>query len=204
MCKDSIVHVVDDDQSVREGIAHLVEDMGLIAKTYPSAENFLASFTPTRSECLVLDIRMPGMSGIELLKKLSEEKYNISTIIVTGHGDIPMAVEAMERGAVGFIEKPFREQALWEKIRKALDIAASSVTIEIERQELMHKLSLLTDRERYVLRSLLHGQSDKEIAIQLGIVRRSVAFHRANIFEKLGTSNMIELTKLISKLALSV
>jgi two-component system response regulator FixJ len=204
MDKDSVVHVVDDDKAVRDSIANLVEDMGLKVKTYSSAEEFLASYQNSGVECLLLDIRMPRMGGMELLMKLSEKKYRIPTVIVTGHGDIPMAVEAMQKGAVDFIEKPFREQILQEKIQSALKMAGDAENIQIERQKLTQKLLLLTDRERCVLKSLLQGNSDKEIATQLGVTRRAAAFHRAHIFEKLETTNLVELSKSISMLDISI
>ena len=116
MNDNATVYVVDDDQAVRETISNLVNDMGLKFESYSSAEEFLASYNCTGPDCLVLDVRMTGMSGMELLAKLSEENIHIPTVLVTGHGDIPMAVEALEIGAVGFVEKPFREHHLWEKI----------------------------------------------------------------------------------------
>jgi two-component system response regulator FixJ len=204
MDKNSVVHVVDDDKAVREGIANLVEDMGLKVETYPSAEEFLARFHPTGLDCLLLDVRMTGMSGMELLTKLSEMNYRIPTVIISGHGDIPMAVEAIEKGAVDFIEKPFGEQILSEKIQKAFKAAADCENIKIERQKLIQKLSLLTDRERCVLKYFLQGDSNKEIAIKLGVTIRAVAFHRASIFKKLEITSIVELAKSVLILDITI
>jgi two-component system response regulator FixJ len=204
MNEDATVYIVDDDQAVRKGITCLVKDMGLNFEAYSSAEEFLESYNSTGPECLILDVRMSGMSGMELLTKLSEENMNIPTILVTGHGDIPMAVEALNKGAIDFIEKPFREQNLWEKIKKSIKISAESNHSHLNRSKLLGKLSLLTDNERQVLKSLLASKTDKQIAIEMDFSRRTAAHHRAKILEKLDTISLIELAKLFTKFDITI
>lgn len=204
MDENATVYVVDDDQAVREAIARLVEDMGLKSRAYSSAEEFLASYNRTGTDCLVLDVRMTGMSGIELLTKLSEENVHIPTVLVTGHGDVPMAVEALKMGVVDFVEKPFREQVLWEKIKEALEISGNSNLIHLERDRLMEKVSYLTDQERVILKCLLTSETDKQIAIDMGFTRRTAAYHRASILEKLQTTSLIELAISFTRCEISI
>lgn len=204
MDKNCTVHVVDDDRAVREGIAGFVEDMGLEARTYSSAEEFLESYVRSGVDCLVLDMRMAGMSGMDLLKKLSEERRYIPTVVVTGHGDISMAVETLKNGAVDFVEKPFREQALWESIQKALKVGTDYTRRRLERERVNDKIAILTDRERAVLGFLLEGKSDKQIALEIGVTRRAVAFHRNSVLNKFEAGNIVELANLIAKGDVSV
>lgn len=204
MNEDATVYVVDDDQAVRETITRFVEDMGPKSRACSSAEEFLASYNCTGPNCLILDVRMAGMSGMELLTKLSDENVHIPTILVTGHGDISMAVEALKKGAVDFVEKPFREQLLWEKIKKALEISANSNRIHLERDRLMEKVSLLTDKELGVLKHLLAGKTDKQIAIDMDFTRRTAAHHRASILEKLQAASLIELAKSLTTFDISI
>jgi two-component system response regulator FixJ len=198
------VYIVDDDQAVREGITCLIKDMGHNFEAYSSAEEFLASYISTGPECLVLDVRMTGMSGMELLEKLSEENKHIPTVLVTGHGDIPMAVEALKKGAVDFIEKPFREQHLWEKIKKSFELSRKSNKTHLNRSELLGKLSFLADKERQVLKSLLASKTDKQIALEMDFTRRTAAHHRASVLEKLGAISLIELMKSITEFDISI
>jgi two-component system response regulator FixJ len=204
MNKQVTVYIVDDDEAVRKGVTCLVKDMGINFEAYSSAEEFLASYNSTGPECLVLDVRMSGMSGMELLTKLSEKGMHIPTILVTGHGDIPMAVDALKKGAVDFIEKPFREQHLWEKIKKSIELSRESNHTHLNRSKLLGKLSLLADKERQVLKSLLASKTDKQIAIEMDFSRRTAAHHRAKILEKLDTISLIELAKLFTKFDISI
>jgi two-component system response regulator FixJ len=200
MNANATVYIVDDDEAVREVIANLVTDMGLDARAYSSGEEFLASYERVGTDCLVLDVRMAGMSGMDLLAKLSDENIPIPVILISGHGYIAMAVEALKKGAIDFVEKPFREQALWEKIKKALSVSDNAYNLKSDIAELTEKLSLLTDKETEVLRCLLAGKTDKQIALDLDVARRTAAFHRANILEKLESTSIVELAKRISKL----
>lgn len=203
MNENQIVFVVDDDQAIREGISDLVEGMGLEVQCFASAEEFEQSYKSGRPDCLLLDVRMRGMSGMELLTKLAKENTPIPTIIVTGHGDIAMAVEALNTGAVDFIEKPFREHDLWLKIKKAFAIGAASRDTQREGKDLKNKLSLLSSKERQILRLLIAGQVDKQIAIELDISRRTATFHRTRILEKMAPLSIIELAALLARLDIS-
>lgn len=197
------VYIVDDDVAVRDGIVNLVVDMGLTAEAYGSAEEFLDSYEDGGVGCLVLDMRMPGMGGMELLAKLVEKGYAVPVIVVTGHGDVPMAVEAIGNGAMDFIEKPFREQVLWERIQKALKVSEDSSDIRAQRGDLREKMKRLTAKECEVLNFLVDGQNDKEIADETGVTRRAVAFHRSSVLKKMGARNTVEMLKLITRLEIS-
>jgi FixJ family two-component response regulator len=204
MNENATVYIVDDDQAVRDGITRLVKDMGLKFDAFSSAEEFLASYNCTGADCLILDVRMTGMSGMELLNKLSAKKMRIPVVLVTGHGDVPMAVEALQKGAVDFLEKPFREQVLWEKIKKALEISNNSNRIDLERDSLMEKVSLLTEKERQVLKHILASKTDKQIAIEMHFTRRTSAHHRASILEKLQAVSLIELAQSFARFDISL
>ncbi len=204
MNENQIVFIVDDDPAIREGISDLVEGMGLEVQCFSSAEEFEQSYESGRPDCLLLDVRMRGMSGMELLTKLAKENTYIPTIIVTGHGDIAMAVEALNTGAVDFIEKPFREHDLWLKIKKAFAIGAASRDTQRQWTDLKNKLSLLSSKERQVLKLLITGQVDKQIAIELDISRRTAAFHRTRILEKMAPLSIIKLAALLARLDISL
>jgi FixJ family two-component response regulator len=204
MDENQIVFVVDDDQAIREGISDLVESMGMEVQCFASAEEFEQSYEPGRPNCLLLDVRMPGMSGMELLTRLAQEEIYIPTIIVTGHGDISIAVEALKTGAVDFIEKPFRGHDLWLKIKEAFAVGAASRDKQSRRADLKSKLSLLTSKERGVLRLLVTGRTDKQVAVELDISRRAVAFHRARILGKIAPLSIIESTALLARLDISL
>ena len=200
MAEQATIYVVDDDEAIRDGISDLVESMGLKPQVFASAEEFLQVYSASGPACLILDVRMTGMSGLELQQTLAEREIDIPVIIVTGHGDIPMAVEAMDRGAVDFIEKPFREQALWKSIKKALTIAAESANIKAKKAELKKTLALLSPKELEVAKLLVTGKIDKQIANELGVSRRTVAFHRMDILRKMEVSSVVELASLVSKM----
>jgi two-component system response regulator FixJ len=200
MAEQATIYVVDDDEAIRDGISDLVESMGLKSQVFASAEEFLQVYSASGPACLILDVRMTGMSGLELQQTLAEREIDIPVIIVTGHGDIPMAVEAMDRGAVDFIEKPFREQALWKSIKKALTIAAESANIKAKKAELKKTLALLSPKELKVMKLLVTGKIDKQIANELGVSRRTVAFHRMDILRKMEVSSVVELASLVSKM----
>ena len=199
MTEQATIYVVDDDEAIRDGISDLVESMGLKTQAFASAEEFLQGYSASGPACLVLDVRMTGMSGLELQQTLAEREIDIPIVIVTGHGDIPMAVEAMERGAVDFIEKPFREQALWKSIKKGLTVAAESADIKARKAKLKKTLTLLSPKELEVAKLLVTGKIDKQIATELGVSRRAIAFHRADILRKMEVSSVIELASLVSK-----
>jgi len=187
------VFVIDDDAAVRDSIAELVESVGLQAEGYASASTFLEAFHPERAGCLVLDVRMPGMSGLVLQERLNELGVTIPVIVLTGHGDVPMAVEAMRSGAVDFIQKPYREQALLDSINAALALDATSRTSCSAADDLEQQLAALTEREQEVLNQTLSGLTSKEIARELAISPRTVEAHRQNLLRKLGIRTVKEL-----------
>lgn len=194
------VYIVDDDQAVRDGIVDLVEEMGLRACSFSSAREFLQSYEPGAPECLVLDVRMPEMNGLELLGKLVERDIGIPVIIVTGHGDIQMAVDALQLGAIDFVEKPFREETLWSSIRKGLEASGEQMSLRSKRKELKAAIANLTLRERQVAGLLLEGNSDKEIGTALDVSRRAIAFHRGAILEKLSFGSVAEMAGAMARL----
>jgi FixJ family two-component response regulator len=195
MGEQPTVFVIDDDKAVREGIVDLVRAMDLQVQAFARAEEFLEANTVGQPGCLVLDVRMPGMSGLSLQRRLAEQDIRIPIIIITGHGDVPMAVEAMKDGAIDFIEKPFREQVLWDSITRALERAERRRCQRAAAEAFEEKATLLTDREREVMEFLVGGKADKEIAQKLGISTRAIAFHRVHIFEKLAVESTVELAR---------
>jgi FixJ family two-component response regulator len=193
------VFIVDDNPAVRDAIRWLVEQVGLNAKTYATAREFLAAFHPGMRGCLVLDIRMPGMSGIELQEKLLREDRHLPVIIVTGHGDVPITVRAMKAGAFEFLQKPFNDQALLDAIQAALDKYATLWAQEDKRSQASRSLAALTRREREVLELLRRGKPSKVIAAELDLSVRTVEGHRANIMDKMGVRSLGQLIELAIK-----
>ena len=187
------VFIIDDDAAVRDSIQELVESVGLRAQSYASGQAFLDSFQPERSGCLVVDVRMAGMSGLLMQEKLGELGAGIPIIIVTGHGDVPMAVHALQAGAVDFIQKPYRDQLLLDSINKALAADAANRRSATGADDLDRHLAALTKREREVLDKLLEGGSSKHIARDLGISPRTVEAHRRNLLHKLKVGSVKEL-----------
>ncbi|MCB1823092.1 MAG: response regulator transcription factor [Candidatus Competibacteraceae bacterium] len=190
---EQTVFVVDDDDAVRDSIQELVESVGLQAEGYASAFAFLDSFQPWHSGCLVLDVRMAAMSGLALQERLNELGFKIPVIVLTGHGDVPMAVQAMKAGAVDFIQKPYRDQALLDSINAALVLDAAVRRSSSAAESLEHQLATLTEREREVLNQTLTGSTSKEIARELSVSPRTVEAHRQNLLRKLGIATVKEL-----------
>ncbi|HNP63231.1 MAG TPA: response regulator transcription factor [Woeseiaceae bacterium] len=196
MDKEQTVFVVDDDEGIRDGLGMLLATVGQPYETYGSAAEYLDAYDPDRRGCLVLDIRMPRISGLELQEILNERGSELPIIFITGHGDIPMAVEAMRHGALDFIRKPFREQDLLDRINEALDVELVRRKRSIERNDLIDKINSLTDRERAVFESVADGDMNKVIAFDLGISERTVEVHRANAMKKLGVRTLAELIRI--------
>ena len=194
------VFVVDDDQAVRDGIADIVVSMCMDACCFDSAEAFLESYTPAARQCLVLDVRMPGMNGLELIAKLNADGIEIPVVMVTGHGDVEMAVDALKLGAIDFIEKPFREEKLLQSVRKGIEASGERMSMQVKRGQLVDELSQLTPKERLVGKLLLEGKSDKEAGMELEVSRRAVAFHRSAMLEKLSFDSVVELASTMAKL----
>jgi two-component system, LuxR family, response regulator FixJ len=204
MNMESTVFVVDDDQAVRRSLEMLLMAIGLHAKTYASCEEFLTQFDPSQTGCLILDIRLPGMDGLELLSILSKRDCCLPAIIVTGHGDVPVTVEAFKKGAVDFIQKPYREHDLLFSIKKAIQKSEIESLKAVQRKDLVDKINQLSPRERQIAGLIAEGHSDKEIAVQLGISQRAIAHHRLALIDKLGVPNAIKLATLIESLWVTV
>ncbi len=194
------VFVVDDHQAMRSALCELVTSVGMRAEGYPSADDFLEEYVPERPGCLVLDVRMPGMDGLQLQRRLKEDQIDIPIIFVTGHGDVPMAVQAMQEGAFTFLEKPFREQALLDNIRRALALDADTRKERARRSDAEERIAALTAREREVLNLVLEGMTSKAIAQQLGVSIKTVNQHRWKIMDKMQAENVADLARRVSAL----
>jgi two-component system response regulator DctR len=190
------VFVVDDDRGVRNSIAELLLSVGLAVETFESSQSFLDTFDTNRPGCLVLDVRMARMSGLALEAKLSEMGADIPIVFISGHGDISMAVNAIKRGAVDFVPKPYQEQQLLDAVNEALRRDALRRAPALDAGGLDERLQTLTPREREVLGLALKGHSSKGIARELGISHRTVELHRSNLLEKLGVASITELLRL--------
>ncbi|QKT02931.1 response regulator transcription factor [Ectothiorhodospiraceae bacterium 2226] len=190
------VFVVDDDTAVRESLRWLIESVGLDVHTYASAREFLESMEPSQTGCLVLDIRMPGMSGLELQEALAERGSALQVIIVTGHGDVPMAVRAMKAGASDFIEKPFNDQMLLDRIQQLLKKAEDSWETQARRERIMGRYEHLTPREREVMALVVEGKSNKRIALDLGVSAKTIEVHRAKVMEKMEAGSLADLVRM--------
>ena len=196
-----LVHVVDDDPDVRASLAMLLGSVAMDVQTYESARDFLAGFTDAgdRPTILLLDVRMPGMSGMALLERLRAEHPSLPIILITGHGDIDMAVRAMKLGAKDFLTKPITSQSLLDRIQDVLRQAASA-SPESDAEAAAARLETLTPREREVFDRVVSGESNKVIAVELGISIRTVESHRASIMEKLGAKTLVDLVLLSASL----
>ncbi|RVT83089.1 response regulator transcription factor [Inhella crocodyli] len=194
--KKGNVFVVDDDEAVRDSLQWLLEGKDYRVKCYDSAETFLARFDPREVACLICDIRMDGMSGLELQDKLIERKSPLPIAFITGHGDVPMAVQTMKKGAIDFVEKPFKEESLVALVEKMLDQARTAFASHQEAASRDALLSRLTTREAQVLERIVAGRLNKQIADDLGISIKTVEAHRANIMEKLNANTVADLLKI--------
>lgn len=195
MTDERLVYIVDDDEAVRDSTSMLMQSVGLAVETYPRADAFLSAYRDDVIACLVLDVRMPGMSGTELQSVLKERGIDVPIIFITGHGDVPMAVNALQAGAVDFLQKPFRQQELLDRVNAVLDEEAALRTSLADRASIQQELESLTPREQDVMRYLMDGEANKVIAIELGISERTVEIHRARVFEKLGVRNVARLVR---------
>ena len=191
------VHIVDDSANVRNALSFLVASVGIPAETYSSPEDFLTHLPKDLRGCVVSDVRMPGMSGLELQRVLKEREEAIPVILISGHGDIRLAVDAMRDGAWDFMEKPCRDQDLLDSINKALKQDAWARTQKRKRQQVEARLNGLTARESDVLGIIVDGKSNKVIAQDLGINERTVETHRANVMEKMGVRSLAQLIRLV-------
>ena len=192
---NGIVELVDDDPAVREAISFLLETVGIECRCFESADAFLAGHDPNATACIVLDIRMPGMSGLELQEELERRQWGAPIIFITGHGEIAMAVRAMRNGAFDFIQKPFKDQELLDSINSALVIARSQRQSLRDVVELREAFETLSPREREVMALVTEGKPNKVIAYDLGVSQRTVEIHRARVMQKMGARNLAELVR---------
>ena len=192
-----IVFIVDDDEAVRNSLRLLVKSVGLTAAALVSAQEFLATYDPLQPGCLLLDVRMPGMSGLELQQRLNLLGAVIPVIFITGHGDVPMAVEAMQHGAFDFLQKPFRDQDLMDRIQRALEKDRANRAALGEHSRIREQHETLTPREREVLALVTSGKANKVMAADLGLSQRTIEIHRARVMEKMGASSLAHLVRMV-------
>ncbi|HLF13191.1 MAG TPA: response regulator [Gammaproteobacteria bacterium] len=197
---EPLVYLVDDDEAVRDSLGLLLRSVGMARAVYASALDFLEAYDPEQHACLVADIRMPGLSGLELQQRLNERRAEIPIIFITGHGDVPMAVTAMKSGAADFIQKPFRDQDLLDRIHKALEQDKERRVWRAEEKVIRERLKLLTPRETEVMHRVVSGQANKVIALDLGVSQRTVELHRARVMRKLRMRSLAELVHAVGKL----
>jgi len=195
-----LVYLVDDDEAVRDSLGFLFKSIGLKYEAYASALDFLERYDARRHACLVADIRMPGLSGLELQQRLNEERAEVPIIFITGHGDVPMAVTAMKSGAADFIQKPFRDQDLIDRINKALARDLDHRRGRAEQDEIRNRIALLTPREKEVMQRVVRGQANKVIAMDLGVSQRTVELHRARVMRKLKMRSVAELVHAVDRI----
>ena len=192
----AIVHVIDDDEALRELLAFLLRTADIEAKSYASAAAFLDALPLKGLTCIITDVRMPGLSGIDLLRRVKELGIEVPVIVITGHGDVPLAVEAMRFGAVDFLEKPFDDEILLQSVRAALRRQAGAAKRQSERAEIESRLAALSPRERDVLAGLVAGRANKQIAFDLGISPRTVEIYRANLMDKMQAGSLSDLVRM--------
>jgi FixJ family two-component response regulator len=195
--RSATVFIVDDDDAVRSSLRLLLKSVGLSAVAYPSARDFLAAWNPDQPSCLVLDVRMPGMSGLELQEELNRRGAIVPVIFITGHGDIPMAVEAMQHGAFDFLQKPFRDQDLIDRIQKAIARDAENRAQLLQKDRIRARYESLTPREREVLALVTSGKANKVMAGDLGVSQRTVEIHRARVMEKMEAASLAQLVRMV-------
>lgn len=190
-------HLVDDDDAIRDALAWLLKSRGTPCATHASAESFLAAWSSELAGCLILDMRMPGMTGLDLFDILRERGSQLPVIFLTGHGDVPLAVAALKKGAFDFFEKPFNDNELATRVQEAMEHDARQRAASASADSINNRLSTLTTRERQIMELVLAGKFNKVIAEELNISMRTVEVHRANLFEKMGTKTAVELANLL-------
>ena len=191
-----VVHIIDDDEGLRESLAFLLRAAQLEVRSFDSAKTFLDALPDAPVGCIITDIRMPDMSGIDLLRRLKELKVGFPVIVITGHGDVPLAVEAMKIGAADFFEKPFNDDQLVASVRAALQQQQAQTKRGAERAEIEYRISTLSPREKDVLTGLIEGRANKQIAFDLGISPRTVEIYRANLMNKMQADSLSDLVRM--------
>ena len=192
-----IVYIVDDDEAVRSSLRFLIHSVGLQAQVFVSAKDFLITHDPRQPGCLLLDVRMPGMSGLDLQQELNRRGATIPVVFITGHGDVPMAVEAMQQGAFDFLQKPFRDQDLLDRVQRAMARDLESRGRLAARAEILARLATLTPRETEVMRLVTTGKANKVVGADLGVSQRTVEIHRAHVMEKMRAGSLAELVRMV-------
>ncbi|MCP3917150.1 MAG: response regulator transcription factor [bacterium] len=193
---ETAVFVVDDDPAMRDSLRFLISSINLNVECFASAEEFLKAYDPERAGCIVLDVRMPGISGLELQERLKQDRFAPPVLLITGHGDIPMAVRALKAGAVDFIEKPFSDQVLLERIQQALNVDADRRRTLSQIVDIEERVARLTTREREVFEIVVTGKPNKVIASDLGLSQKTVEVHRAHVMEKMRADSFADLVKM--------
>jgi RNA polymerase sigma factor (sigma-70 family) len=194
--KNATIFIVDDDEAIRDSLDMLLRTVDLNTTTFGSGDEFLEAYDPGWEGCILLDIRMPGTSGMEVQKRLAESGCSIPIIFITGHGDIPMAVEAMHIGAFDFIQKPFRDQDLLDRIDQALTTSDEQEQQSARKKTVQNQFQTLTPREQEVMQFVVHGSANKVIAMDLGVSQRTVEIHRARVMEKMRARSLAELVRM--------
>jgi FixJ family two-component response regulator len=199
--REPIVHVVDDEAAIRDSLAMLLRSVGLASRTWASAPEFLSGYTAGGPACLIVDVRMPGMSGLELQEALRARGDALPVVIITGHGDVSMAVRAMKNGAADFLEKPFNDQTLLDTVHRALAASSAAAAGDADapaadRAAVVARLETLTPREREVMALVAEGRPNKVVATRLGLSTRTVEVHRAKVMEKLGARSLADLVRM--------
>lgn len=199
---EALVHIVDDEAAIRDSLSMLLRSVGIATRTHADARAFLAEWTPRPNACLIADVRMPGMSGLELQEELAARKTGLPVIVITGHGDIAMAVRAMKAGASDFIEKPFNDQVLLDAVNRALLAAApagpeATAAGENARAEVEARIATLTPREHEVMLLIAEGRPNKVVATRLDLSTRTVEVHRAKVMEKMQARSLAELVRMV-------
>jgi FixJ family two-component response regulator len=200
MTADPIVYVVEDDEAVRRSLARLIRTVGLSVETFPSAKAFLDTPRPDRPACLVLDVRLPGPSGLELQAALGESQRAMPIIFITGHGNVPMSVQAMKSGAFDFLQKPFDDQELLGAIQRALDRSREARAENAERAAIGRRVQTLTPREREVLRLVVRGMLNKQIALRLGAAEKTIKVHRGRVMRKMAAESVADLVRMAQRI----
>jgi FixJ family two-component response regulator len=201
---DAVVFVVDDDAPMRESLKNLIRSVGLRVELFASAQEFLRSKRPDQPSCLVLDVRLPGLSGLDLQRRTGDAGIEIPIVFITGHGDIPMSVRAMKAGAVEFLTKPFRDQDLLDAIQQALERDGKARDQRAALEELRSRFASLTSREREVMKRVVAGLLNKQIGAELGTSETTVKIHRHQVMEKMGAGSLPELVRMADRLGVVV
>lgn len=193
---DETVYIVDDDEAVRRSLQLLLKSLGLPSATSSSADEFLHSYDPAQPGCVLLDVRMPGMSGLELQQELNHRGATIPVIFITGHGDVPMAVDAIQHGAFDFLQKPFREQDLIDRVQRALARDREQRSELMQLESIRRRMESLTPRELQILELVTEGKANKVMAADLGVSQRTVEIHRAHLMEKMQAASLAQLIRM--------